>query len=85
MEEKTTGKVIAVKKQYWLKVNTKPIRTGVFDGATFPCIIKVSYVVDGKTYVKRKWVDAWNIVPSVDSVVMVSYCKDKPKKANILF
>ena len=48
MEKTTTGTVLSVKKQWWLKVNTKPFRTGPLDGAEFPHIIKVTYRVNGK-------------------------------------
>ena len=55
MEElKTTGTVLAVRTQWWLKINTKPVRTGPLDGAIFPHIIKVQYTVNGKTYFKRR-------------------------------
>ena len=50
MDKETVGTVLSVAKQWWLKVNTKPIRMGALDGATFPHIIKVQYVVDGNTY-----------------------------------
>ena len=55
MEKEITGKVTGVAKQWWLKVNTKPIRLKFMDGAVFPHIIKVVYSVDGKEYTKRKW------------------------------
>ena len=54
MDQETIGTVLSVAKQWWLKVNTKPIRMGALDGATFPHIIKVQYVVDENTYTKRK-------------------------------
>ena len=41
MDKETIGTVLSVAKQWWLKVNTKPIRMGALDGATFPHIIKV--------------------------------------------
>ena len=50
MDQETMGTVISVKKQWWLKINTKPVRTHALDGAIFPHIIKVQYTVDGKTY-----------------------------------
>ncbi len=83
MNQETMGTVIAVKKQWWLKVNTKPIRKGTFDGATFPHIIKVKYTVDGKEYTKRKWIHTGNDVPSVGSSVTVVYSENKPSKARI--
>ena len=43
MDKETIGTVLSVAKQWWLKVNTKSIRMGALDGATFPHIIKVQY------------------------------------------
>ena len=84
MDKETTGIVRAVAKQWWLKVNTKPIRMGTMDGAIFPHIIKVEYDVDGHTYTKRKWIGAGKPVPVVGSNVTVLYCSGKPSKARIL-
>ena len=81
--EETVGTVISVAKQWWLKVNTKPIRKHMLDGATFPHIIKVQYEAGGSTYTKRKWIGAGRPVPSVGSTLTVCYCKDNPKKAKI--
>ena len=84
MDKETIGTVRSVAKQWWLKVNTKPIRMGTLDGATFPHIIKVQYAVDGNTYIKRKWLGARNAVPAVGSKLTVLYCANKPSKAKIL-
>ena len=84
MDKQTTGTVASVAKQWWLKVNTKPMRMGALAGATFPHIIKVQYVVDGKTYTKRKWIGARKEVPAVGSNVTVHYCSNKPTKAKII-
>ena len=84
MNRETTGTVISVAKQWWLKVNTKPIRMHTFDGATFPHIIKVQYVVGENIYTKRKWICAGKTVPAVGSNLTVIYCTDKPSKAKIL-
>ena len=84
MNKEAIGTVISVAKQWWLKVNTKPIRMGTMDGATFPHIIKVQYVVDGNTYIKRKWIGAGKLVPTVGSEMKVLYRSDKPTKAKIL-
>ena len=45
MNEKTTGTVISAAKQWWLKINTKPVRMHAMDGAIFPYIIRVQYAV----------------------------------------
>ena len=57
------GTVISVTKQWWLKVNRKPVRAHAMDGAAFPHTIKVKYTIDGKDYICRKWIGAGNNVP----------------------
>ena len=84
MDKETIGTVLSIAKQWLLKVNTKPIRMGAMDGATFPHIIKVQYVVDGNTYIKRKCIGAGKAVPAVGSKLTVLYCSNKPRKAKIL-
>ena len=84
MDKETSGIVLSVAKQWWLKVNRKPIRMGVLDGASFPHIIKVQYVIDGKTYTKRKWIGTGKEVPTVGSKLSVLYCSGRPRKAKIL-
>ena len=83
MNKETTGTVVKVATQWWLKVNTKAVRTGTMDGATFPHIIKVRYTVDGTDYFKRKWIKASGRAPDVGSSVKVVYSEEKPKKARI--
>lgn len=82
--KETNGKVISVSRQWWLKVNTKPIRLSGFDGAIYPYIIKVAYSVDGKEYFKRKWYSAGINHPEIGDPVKVSYDENKPNKAKIL-
>ena len=84
MDRKTTGTVISVTRQWWLKINTKPVRRHTWDGAVFPYIAKVRYTVDGRDYIKRKWIPAGQPVPSVGSTVDVIYCAEKPAKAKVL-
>lgn len=84
MDKQTTGTVISVAKQWWLKINTKPVRTSAFDGAMFPHIIKVKYTVNGTEYIKRKWISAGCDVPEIGSSVTVICSEIKPAKAKIL-
>ena len=84
MDKQTTGTVIAATKQWWMKVNKKPMRMHALDGAEFPYIIKVEYVVDGKTYTKRKWLNAGEPVPKIGSNMQVMYDPAKPSKAKII-
>ena len=83
-DKETVGTVLSVAKQWWFKVNTKAVRMGPLDGATFPHIIKVQYVVDGTAYTRRKWIGADQPVPSVGSKLTVLYCSHKPNKAKVL-
>ena len=84
MTKETTGTVVSAARQWWLKVNTKPVRMGALDGATFPHVIRVAYTVDGKEYQKRKWIHAGGFVLLVGSGVKVTYCAENPKKAKIM-
>lgn len=83
MEKETTGTVISVTKQWWLKVNRKPVRTHAMDGAAFPHIIKVKYTIGVKDYTCQKWIGAGNKIPDKGTTIKVIYCEDKPSKARI--
>jgi len=84
MEKQTSGTVVSVKKQWWLKVNTKPVRMHALDGATFPHIIKVRYVVYGTEYFKRKWIRACNQPPEIGAEMTVLYDENKPSRSKVL-
>jgi len=84
VEKQTTGTVVSVKKQWWLKINTKPVRMHALDGATFPHIIKVRYVVHGTEYFKRKWIRACDQPPAVGLELTVLYDGSNPKKSKVL-
>ena len=84
MEKQTEGIVVSVKKQWWLSIRTKSLKTGPLDGTIFPHIIKVRYNVDGKEYFKRVWIHAGAPVPEVGSTVHVVYSEDRPSKAKVL-
>lgn len=85
MEQEVMGIVTAVTKQWWLKVNTKAVRTHALDGAVFPHIVTVQYTVDEVTYTKRKWISAGYAVPSVGATIAVRYDPAKPKRATIQY
>ena len=84
MNCETTGIVVKVATQWWFKVNTKAVRMGPMDGATFPHVIKVRYTVDGVDYFKRKWIGAGDRAPDVGNKRTVLYCEGKPQKAKII-
>lgn len=81
----TTGTVVSVKKQWWLKINTKAVRAGALDGAMFPYVIKVKYLAEGKEYVKRKWVMRKDYEPMVGDTVRVIYDDMKPEKIKLSY
>ena len=85
MEKEVLGTVVSVSTQWWLKVNTKSVRKGPLDGATFPHIIKVQYTAGGTAYTRRKWVGASSRSPMEGEPVRVRYQEDKPSKAKILY
>ena len=84
MDKETKGTVISVAKQWWLKVNRKPVRAHALDGTTFPHIIKVQYTVGENIYTKKKWISANKPVPAIGSNLTVLYCADNPRKAKVL-
>lgn len=84
MEKTVKGTVIAAKKQWWLKVNRKAFRMHSLDGAEFPYIITAQYSVYGKEYKVRKWIKAGYPVPELNSIVLVVYDEDNPKKSRIV-
>ena len=83
--KRTTGTIISAKKQWWLKVNKKPIRIGPLDGAAFPYIVKIRYVADGKEYIKRKWIGTEYPVPVQGSTVQLDYDENQPEKIKVVY
>ncbi len=81
--ESTTGTIISVKKQWWFKFNTKAVRLHPLDGAVFPHIIKVKYTVDGREYIKSKWLGVSSVAPCRGDMVTVWYQPDKPAKCRL--
>lgn len=84
MNKETIGTVISVKKQWWLKINTKPIRTNALNDSIFPHIIKVQYSVNSKNYTKIKWIKAGMPVPSLGSSLKILFSSEKPAKSKII-
>lgn len=85
MENMTTGTIVSVKKQWWLKINTRAVRAGALDGAMFPYVIKVQYAVAGREYVKRKWIMRKDYEPVVGDTVRVIYDDLKPERIKISY
>ena len=79
-ENQVIGKVIKIKKLWWMKINKKPIRVTPLDGAMFPLSLQVKYNVNGNEYIGKKIV-SWNEKDiQVDQEVIVTYNVEKPQK-----
>ena len=79
-EKQIIGKVIKIKKLWWLKINKKPIRVTPLDGAMFPLSLQVKYNVNGNEYIGKKIV-SWNEKDiQVDQEIIVTYNVEKPQK-----
>lgn len=83
--QRTTGTIISAKKLWLLKINKKPIRKGPLDGAAFPYIIKVRYIVEGKEYIKRKWIGTEYPVPVEGDTVQLAYEEGQPERIKIVY
>lgn len=81
--DKTAGTVIAVKKLWWIKINTKPVRSHALDGALFPHTVTVRYMVNGAEYIKKKFVRARLAPPQIGETIDVYYRTEKPSKCKI--
>lgn len=83
MERETKGTVVAFTRQWWLKINTKPIRAHALDGAVFPHVVKVKYTAGERDYTCRKWINAGIRVPAVGESLKVFYPEERPSKGKI--
>lgn len=53
---RTEGVITSVEKCWWIKINTKPVRSHSLDGAVFPEIIYFKYSVNDTEYNGHKFV-----------------------------
>lgn len=82
--EQAEGVVTEVKICWWLKINTKPVRRNMFDGAVFPSIIHFTYTVNGEVYQGKRYVN-WNKQsPQKGEKLTVYYEKENPAKYAVI-
>ena len=76
--KKVTATVTEIKVCWWLKINTKPVRTNTWDGAVFPHMVHFEYEVNGKTYTgMRYW--SWRLTPPArGAAIEIRYDPDDP-------
>ena len=72
--------ITAIKKCWWIKVNTKPVRAKMWDGAKYPHIFSFVYVVNGKEYKGRRWVSYRDKPPMILQEISVYYDPADPRK-----
>ena len=75
-----TGKVTEVKRCWWLKVNTKPVRMSGMDGAVFPNIICFTYEVGGSTSQGSRYVGLSPVYPREGAKLTVFYDERNPAR-----
>ena len=81
---RTEGTVTKVDTCYWLKVNTKPVRKHMADGAVFPHIIHFTYCVAGKAYCGKRWVHWSKRCPVKGEKIPVHYEEEQPGKYAVM-
>jgi len=78
------GRITRVNTCWWLKINTKSVRTHIGDGAVFPHIIHFTYSVAGQTYSGKRWIN-WNQrCPVKDEKITVHYEEANPEKYAVM-
>ena len=83
MEQTTKGIISSARQLWFIKINTKAVRSNSMDGAIFPSVIKVTYTVNGTDYCKRKFLSAYVRCPNQGESVTVFYQDNKPAKSRI--
>ena len=78
-----TGKIINVERIWWLKINTKPVRTSMWDGAVFPHWITVRYEVNGETFEKKKYYSWQKPKPKIGDTVRLLCRQDQPRRCKL--
>ena len=77
------GTVTHVQKCWWIKINTKPVRSHALDGAVFPHIVTYEYGVSGKSYCGRQMISAYARCPHVGESVQVFLDPAHPENSTI--
>ena len=80
-----TGTILSATKLWWLKINKKAVRNSPLDGAAFPYIIKVKYEVNGKEYMKTKFIGTNYPVPVVGDTIQLAYEEATPNKVKVIY
>jgi len=82
--DQTEGTVTEVKTCYWFKINTKPVRRHMWDGAVYPHIIHFTYSVNGQTYTGKRFIYYNRRCPVKGETITVHYQPDSPAKYAVI-
>ena len=76
----TMAEVSEQKTLWFIKINTKAVRSGPMDGATFPGLIYFTYTVEGVDYKGCRLVSPNDRCPIKGERIRVYYSPDEPTK-----
>lgn len=79
----THGVVASTRSLWWCKVNTKPVRLHLADGARFPHSVAFRYTVDGREHTARTVLGWYARCPGVGETVRVFYDPDRPSRCTL--
>ena len=74
----TTCTIEKVKVQYWMKVKDSPVNINN-SAATYPAIVTVRYLVDGKDYTAHLWCSARRFYPPEGLQIPLWYDPQQPE------
>lgn len=74
------GRVTEVRRIWWIKINTKPVRKHAFDGAEYPMLICFSYEAEGAGYSGKRVINYTRRCPAVGEALTVYYDPARPER-----
>lgn len=77
---RTDGIVTEVRTCWWLKVNTKPVRSSALDGALFPHIIHFSYSAGGREHTGKRFLNYAIAPPVPGERIEIYYDGNDPRR-----
>ena len=80
---RVAGTITKVDTCWWLKINTKPVRTHAMDGAIFPHVVSYTYTVNSQSYSGKRIISAYAKAPSTSASIQVYYDEGKPSHSTI--
>lgn len=80
----TEGTITEMEKCWWIKINTKPIRSHSLDGALFPYTVHFKYNVDGTEYKGKKFIGLNTRGLNAGNKITVYYDGLRPSKYAVM-